>query len=48
MALENKKGDKLKDLSDLLHKSLDKIADLKDRQHEEMQQFEETEMNAIE
>lgn len=32
MALENKKGDKFKELSKLIHKSLDKLSDLKVKQ----------------
>jgi hypothetical protein len=48
MAFENKKGDKFKDLSLLVRRSLEKMGDLRDRQVEEMQSFEESEMNAIE
>lgn len=48
MVYENKKGDKYKDLSTLIHKSLEKIGELKTKQQEEMEQFEDTELNAIE
>ena len=48
MVYENKKGDKYKDLSTLIHKSLDKIIELRTKQAEEMEQFEDTELNAIE
>ena len=48
MGLESKKGDKYRELSALIHKSLDKLVDLKEKQTVEMGQFEESEMNAIE
>jgi hypothetical protein len=48
MAFENKKGDKFKDLSLLVRRSLEKMGDLRDRQVEEMHSFEESEVNAIE
>lgn len=48
LAFENKKGDKYKELSVLIHKSLEKIVDLRDKQAEELVQFEDSEMNAIE
>lgn len=48
MALENKKSDKYRELSHILHKSLDKASELKVKQHEDMLQFEESENNAIE
>lgn len=48
MVYESKKGDKYKDLSSLLHKSLEKISEMMQKQQEEMDQFEETELNAIE
>ena len=36
MAFENKKGDKCKELSQLIHKSLEKIVDLRDKQRVEL------------
>ena len=48
MALENKKGDKYKELSQLIHKSIEKLSELREKESEEMSQFEESEMNAIE
>lgn len=36
MALENKKSDKFRDLSVLIHKSLDKMTELKEKQQEDM------------
>lgn len=48
MALESKKSDRFKELSVLIHKSLDKLVELKVKQREEMEQFEESEVNAIE
>lgn len=48
MALENKKGDKYRELSQLLAKSLEKMGGLREKQVEEMGQFEESEQNAIE
>lgn len=48
MALENKKSDKYRDLSALIHKSLEKMSELKEKQQDDMAQFEESEMNAIE
>lgn len=48
MALENKKVDRVKDLSQLIHKSLEKIGQLREKQNDEMVQFEESEINAIE
>jgi hypothetical protein len=37
MALENKKSDKFRELSTLIHKSLDKMGELKEKQVDEMQ-----------
>ena len=37
MVYENKKGDKYKELSGLIHKSLEKIMELKTKQQEEME-----------
>lgn len=48
MSLENKKSDKFRELSTLIHKSLEKMSELREKQNEEMSQFEESEMNAIE
>lgn len=48
MALENKKSDKYRELSQLIHKSIEKMSELKERQTQDMAQFEESEMNAIE
>lgn len=48
MGIENKKSDRYKELSKLIHSSLDKMAELKDKQQEDMVQFEESEQNAIE
>lgn len=48
MALENKKSDKYRELSQLIHKSLEKMGELKEKQQLDMTQFEESENNAIE
>ena len=48
MGLENKKSDKYKELSQLMHRSLEKLAELKVKQADEMSQFEESEISAIE
>jgi hypothetical protein len=37
MSLENKKSDKFRELSTLLHRSLEKMNELKDKQNLEMQ-----------
>lgn len=47
MGLENRKSDKFKELSGLIHKSIDKIEALRLRQNDEMAQFEEAEQTAI-
>jgi hypothetical protein len=36
MALENKKSDKYRELSTLIHKSIEKMSDLREKQVEEM------------
>jgi hypothetical protein len=36
MALENKKSDKFRELSSIIHKSLEKMSELKEKQAEEM------------
>lgn len=43
MGYENKKGDRYKDLSLLIKRSLEKMGDLRDRQDEEMRSFEDSE-----
>lgn len=48
MQIENKKSDKYRELSQLLHRSLEKMTEIKEKQHDDMGQFEESEMNAIE
>lgn len=48
MAHENKKSDKYKELSQLLHRSIEKLNELKIKQADEMSQFEESELSAIE
>ena len=36
MALENKKSDKYRELSQLIHKSIEKMSELKERQTQDM------------
>lgn len=48
MLLENKKTDKARELSTMLHKSIEKVDALRVKQNEDMGQFEEAETTAIE
>jgi hypothetical protein len=48
MLLENKKTDKAKELSTMLHKSIEKVDAIRVKQNEDMGQFEEAETTAIE
>jgi len=48
MLQENKKTEKARELSQLIHKSIDKVDNIRTKQNEDMQQFEETETTAIE
>ena len=43
MLLENKKSDKSKELSNMLHKSIEKVDAIRSKQNEDMAQFEEAE-----
>lgn len=36
MVLENKKSDKYRDLSQLIHKSLEKMSEIKEKQNDDM------------
>ena len=47
MILENRKSDKSRDLSTLLHKSFQKVEGLRAKQLEDLQSFEDTEQTAI-
>ncbi len=48
MLLENKKSDKSKELSNMLHKSIEKVDAIRSKQNEDMAQFEEAETTAVE
>ena len=48
MLLENKKSDKSKELSTMLHKSIEKVDAIRSKQNEDMAQFEEAETTAVE
>lgn len=46
--LESKKGDKFRSLSEMINKSLSKLVEFGDQQKKDFEQFEESEVQAIE